>query len=146
VSLLDEARTYLEISKPGKAFIGLVHRLDRPSSGVVAFAKTSKAAARLSESFRNRAVDKHYVCVVNGHLKEKEGTLHDNLTKNSKAKVKILNDVTPLRGNQQRRGQGPGQGQPVVEARLHYTVRLEVTRPSGRNREQSLLHITLETG
>jgi 23S rRNA pseudouridine1911/1915/1917 synthase len=111
----------------------LVHYLDRPSSGVVAFVKTFKAAARLSESFRNRVVNKHYVCVVNGHLKEKEGTLHDNLTKNSKAKVKILNDVTPLRGNQQRRGQGQEQEQPVVEARLHYTARLEVTLETGQS-------------
>ena len=164
--MLDEARSYLETNKPGKAYIGLVHRLDRPSSGVVAFAKTSKAAARLSESFRNRLVNKHYVCVVNGHLKDKQGTLHDNLVKSSKAKVRILNEATPLPLRRRGKGQQGQQGQqqegeqeqqqeggqeqwqegPVVEARLHYSVRLQITRPSGRHREQSLLHVTLDTG
>lgn len=48
---------------------GLIHRIDRPCSGVVVFAKTSKAAARISESFRERKVSKDYLCVVNGYLK-----------------------------------------------------------------------------
>jgi 23S rRNA-/tRNA-specific pseudouridylate synthase len=48
--------------------LGLVHRIDRPCSGVVVFAKTSKAAARLSESFRLRKVVKEYLCIVNGQL------------------------------------------------------------------------------
>ena len=55
--------------KPRLLFVqGLVHRIDRPCSGVVVFAKTSKAAARLSESFRLRKVVKEYFCIVNGHL------------------------------------------------------------------------------
>lgn len=54
--------------KPGDAYVGLVHRLDRPCSGLVVLAKTSKAAARLSEAFRERRVVKKYMCVVEGAL------------------------------------------------------------------------------
>ena len=133
-SLLDEARAYLERRKPGKAYVGLVHRLDRPTSGVVVFAKTSKAAARLSEAFRDKIVKKHYVCIVNGHVEQREGTLHDLLAvKNSNGKVKIVNgDHT-----------NPGR---VVDAHLRYIVLHQLTRPSGKNREQSLLHVELGTG
>lgn len=150
MSLLDEARTYLETHKPGKAYIGLVHRLDRPASGVVAFAKTSKAAARLSECFRNRIVNKHYVCVVNGHLEEKQGFLHDHLVKSSKGKVRILNTAAsaafpPRNGKGQGLRQGQGKGG-VIEARLQYSVLLQITRPAGRNLQQSLLHVQLDTG
>jgi 23S rRNA pseudouridine1911/1915/1917 synthase len=61
-SLLDVVRAYRKETehKPGAVFVGLVHRLDRPVSGVVAFAKTSKAAARLSEQFREGVVRKCY--------------------------------------------------------------------------------------
>ncbi|MCY2961525.1 MAG: RluA family pseudouridine synthase [Planctomycetota bacterium] len=61
-SLLDLARAWVraEFAKPGEAFLGLVHRLDRPVSGVVVFARTSKGASRLSESFRERSAVKHY--------------------------------------------------------------------------------------
>jgi 23S rRNA pseudouridine1911/1915/1917 synthase len=66
-----------------------VHRLDRPTSGAVVFAKTSKAAARVSESFSSRVVKKHYVCVVNGHVAVREGMLCDRLVKSSDAGVKV---------------------------------------------------------
>lgn len=89
-NLVDEARSYLETHKPGRAYVGLVHRLDRPCSGVVALAKTSKAAARLSESFRSRTVKKHYVCVVNGHVSESHGLVCDHLMKSTKGKVRIV--------------------------------------------------------
>jgi 23S rRNA pseudouridine1911/1915/1917 synthase len=61
-SLLERARAWVqrEFSKPGKAFLGVVHRLDRPVSGVVVFARTSKGAQRLSQAFRSRAVEKTY--------------------------------------------------------------------------------------
>ena len=64
-------------NKPGDAFLGMVHRLDRPCSGVIAFAKTSKCAMRLSEALRDRSVDlkKEYLCVVNGVI-ERSGTCH----------------------------------------------------------------------
>ncbi len=67
-SLLDCARKYIKdkFNKPGNVYIGLVHRLDRPTSGVVVFALTSKAAKRLSEQFRVRAVRKIYWALVEG--------------------------------------------------------------------------------
>ena len=61
-SLLDQGKDWLRerFDKPGNVFLGVVHRLDRPVSGVVAFARTSKAAARLSAAFRDRQVEKLY--------------------------------------------------------------------------------------
>ncbi len=61
---------------------GLVHRLDRPVGGVMVFAKTSKAAARLSESIRNKSFSKTYLAVANGYFEEKHGVLEDYLWKN----------------------------------------------------------------
>ncbi|TNF25850.1 MAG: RNA pseudouridine synthase [Deltaproteobacteria bacterium] len=67
-NLLDRGRAWLkaEYDKPGNVFLGLVHRLDRNVSGVVLFARTSKAASRLADAFRRRAVDKTYLAVVVG--------------------------------------------------------------------------------
>lgn len=53
-------------NKPGNVFLGLVHRLDRPTGGVMVFAKTSKAASRLSKELKDKNLRKHYLCVVNG--------------------------------------------------------------------------------
>ncbi|MFT6111141.1 MAG: 23S rRNA pseudouridine1911/1915/1917 synthase [Planctomycetota bacterium] len=65
-SLLDIARAWVkeEYGKPGEVFLGVVHRLDRPVSGVVCFARTSKGAARMGESFRNRAARKIYLAIT----------------------------------------------------------------------------------
>ena len=67
-SLMDEVKGYLKkkYKKPGNVFLGLVHRLDRPVSGVVLFAKTSKGASRLSEQFRNHTIEKTYHALVVG--------------------------------------------------------------------------------
>ncbi|MBF0527248.1 MAG: hypothetical protein HQK56_19375, partial [Deltaproteobacteria bacterium] len=75
-SLLDLGKHWLQqkYQKPGQAFLGLLHRLDRPVSGVVLFAKTSKAARRLSEQFRSRQIVKIYLAVVEGHPAPPEGT------------------------------------------------------------------------
>lgn len=77
VTALDLARQHVKETraKPGNVFLGLVHRLDRPVSGVMVFARTSKAAARLSQSFHDRKVEKSYLCVVSGIVKEDEGEL-----------------------------------------------------------------------
>lgn len=66
VSLLDLARAWVkeEYHKPGDVFLGVVHRLDRPVSGVVCFARTSKGAARMGESFRQKTARKFYVAVT----------------------------------------------------------------------------------
>lgn len=77
-SLLDCAREYIKdkFNKPGNVYLGLVHRLDRPTSGVVVFALTSKAAKRLSEQFRVGRVRKIYWALVEGKT-PKEGILVD---------------------------------------------------------------------
>lgn len=71
-SLYDVARHYLKttFNKPGNVYLGLVHRLDRPVSGVVVFARTSKAAGRLSDQFRRKTVQKRYWALVEGEPPE----------------------------------------------------------------------------
>ena len=66
--LLNLVKTYLKetYNKPGDAFVGLVHRLDRPTGGIMVFAKTSKAASRLSEQMRSGDFEKKYLTVVVG--------------------------------------------------------------------------------
>lgn len=68
LSLLDEVKQFIKErdKKPGNVFVGLLHRLDRPVSGVVLFAKTSKGAARLSEQIREHTVEKVYEALVEG--------------------------------------------------------------------------------
>ena len=83
-SLLDYAREYIKdkFNKPGNVYIGLVHRLDRPTSGVVVFALTSKAAKRLSEQFRVGSVRKIYWALVEGKTPT-NGTLADRIHRHS---------------------------------------------------------------
>ena len=78
--------------KPGNVFIGLVHRLDRPVGGVMVFAKTSKAASRLSEQVRNKSFKKTYRAVIHGNMNKNEDTLKDYLYKNKKTNmVSVVN-------------------------------------------------------
>ena len=70
--------------KPGNVYLGLIHRLDRPVGGVMVFAKTSKAAARLSEQVREKTFKKKYLVIVDGKLEQKEGVWEDYLLKNEK--------------------------------------------------------------
>ncbi|MBE3596374.1 MAG: RluA family pseudouridine synthase [Hydrogenibacillus sp.] len=79
--LLKTRRKIVE-HKKGEAFLGLVHRLDQPTGGVMVFAKTSKAAARLSEAFRKREAVKIYLTVTDGVPRPGRGTLRDCLKKN----------------------------------------------------------------
>ena len=83
-SLLDIARGYIKekFAKPGNVYLGLVHRLDRPVSGVIVLARTSKSAARLSEQFRSRNVRKIYWAIVQGNV-SKSGTLEDRIVRKS---------------------------------------------------------------
>jgi len=83
--LLERVREYIEekYDKPGKAFVGVIHRIDRPVSGVVVFGKTSKGVARMSELFHDRAVKKTYWAVVKKKPDPEHGTLIHYLTKNS---------------------------------------------------------------
>ena len=69
-SLLEYAKSYIKdkYNKPGNVYLGLVHRLDRPVSGVVVFARTSKAASRLSRQFKERTTEKTYTAIVEGEI------------------------------------------------------------------------------
>ncbi|MBI5607918.1 MAG: RNA pseudouridine synthase [Deltaproteobacteria bacterium] len=81
IDLLTMAKHWIkrEYAKPGEVFVGLVHRLDRPARGVVVLARTSKAAARLSEQFRNRTTVKRYEVVVLGQPEPPAAELRDQL-------------------------------------------------------------------
>lgn len=71
-------------NKPGNVFLGVIHRLDRPTSGVLVFAKTSKALTRMNDLFRTQDVEKLYWAIVEREPKTKEGSLRDYLLKNNK--------------------------------------------------------------
>lgn len=74
-------------NKPGNVYLGLVHRLDRPVGGVMVFAKTSKAASRLSEQVRKKIFEKKYLAVVDGKINNKKGTLEDYLYKDERNNI-----------------------------------------------------------
>ena len=71
-------------NKPGNVYLGLVHRLDRPVGGVMVFAKTSKAASRLSEEVRNKTMKKTYLAIVNGKMEEESTQFVDYMWKDEK--------------------------------------------------------------
>ena len=84
--LSDILKEYLKekYNKPGAVYLGVVHRLDRPTSGIVLFAKTSKALSRLNESFKNRETQKTYWAVVKNTPEETSATLTHYLVRNPK--------------------------------------------------------------
>jgi 23S rRNA pseudouridine1911/1915/1917 synthase len=85
-SLVELATGYLKAryQKPGNVYVGLLHRLDRPTSGVVLLAKTSKAANRLSAQFRAGTISKLYWAIVEGKAREQEGEWVDLLEKDTR--------------------------------------------------------------
>src|SRR5699024_10791545 len=70
--------------KPGQVYLGLVHRLDRPVGGTMVFSKTSKAASRLSDMIRRNTIERSYLAVVHGTVKQKKGQLVHYLYKDRK--------------------------------------------------------------
>lgn len=92
--LLSLLKSYLKekYQKPGNVYLGLVHRLDRPVSGVMVFAKTSKAASRLSEQVRNQQLKKEYHAVVIGNNLKPKDTLKDFLLKDEKTNTTYVNE------------------------------------------------------
>ncbi len=86
IDMLSIVKQYIKekYHKPGEVYLGLVHRLDRPVGGVMVFAKTSKAAGRLSEEVRTKQFKKKYLVIVDGKFENKEGTLQDYLLKNER--------------------------------------------------------------
>jgi len=89
LSLLKEYRRVHE-NKPGEAWLGLVHRLDRPTGGICVFAKTSKAASRLSDQIRTNRLIKEYHCVVEGRFQELTGAYQDWLLKDHRQNQSIV--------------------------------------------------------
>jgi 23S rRNA pseudouridine1911/1915/1917 synthase len=84
--LSDVVKAYLKekYNKPGEVFLGVVHRLDRPTTGIVVFAKTSKALTRLNETFKNRETQKTYWAVVKNQPPKETDTLVHFLKRNAK--------------------------------------------------------------
>ena len=120
-SLLDILKMYIKekYNKPGNVYLGLVHRLDRPVGGVMVFARTSKAASRLSEQIRNKSFKKTYNAVLIGNINE-SGTLKDKLLKDEKTNIVKVDDSGK-------------------EAILHY-------KKIDSKDDMSLVEINLETG
>lgn len=83
IDLLSMVKDYIKIkyNKPGNVYIGLVHRLDRPVGGVMVFARTSKAAARLTKQIEKHQMEKKYLAVVNGIIKKGSGRMIDRIEK-----------------------------------------------------------------
>lgn len=108
-SLLDEIKDFIKIRdhKPGNVFLGLVHRIDRPTSGLVIYAKTSKALSRLTQMVKNREIEKTYWAIVPKEMIPLEQKLVHYLRKNEKNnKATVFEKVT----------------EGAKEARLHYKV------------------------
>lgn len=125
LSLQDECKQYIKekYQKPGEVYLGLVHRLDRPVGGLVAFARTSKAASRLSEQLRTHHMEREYLAVLEGEDLPARGDLRDWLLQGEDGLVRVVTEGTPG----------------AKEARLHYE-RL------GAQDGTALVHLRLETG
>ncbi|MDR1263599.1 MAG: RluA family pseudouridine synthase [Oscillospiraceae bacterium] len=113
-------------SKPGGVYLGMVHRMDRPVGGVIAFARTSKAAARLSEQLREHSMKRSYMAVVRGYADD-DGIMRDYLIKDGKTNVVSVTDKDAVGSR---------------EAVLRYKRLAATDMPE----PLSLLEIQLETG
>lgn len=124
--LSETVKQYLKekYKKPGNVFIGVTHRLDRPVSGLVVFAKTSKALSRLNEMFRNGEVKKTYWAVVKNRPPQEEGELVHYMIRNEKQNKSYAYDR-----------EKPGSKKAI----LHY-------RLIGYSQNYYLLEIDLKTG
>ena len=94
IDMLSIIKEYLKekYNKPGNVYLGLVHRLDRPVGGVMVFAKTSKAASRLSNQVREKTFKKKYLAVVDGKFETSNGILEDYLYKDERNNIsKVVN-------------------------------------------------------
>ena len=97
IDMLTIIKKYIKekYNKPGDVYLGLVHRLDRPVGGIMVFAKTSKAAGRLSEQVRVKDFKKKYLVIVDGKMESEKGFLEDYLLKNEKLNMsKVVKEGT----------------------------------------------------
>ena len=129
-SLCEVVAEYVakKYNKPGKAFIGTVHRLDRPVSGVILYAKTSKALSRLTVMFREREVQKTYWAVVKPSINPPQGKVVNYLKKNSRQNKSYVYE-TP--GNNRKKAE---LNHKTVGNGDHYCF-LEVMPKSGRHHQ-----------
>lgn len=111
-------------NKPGNVFCGITHRLDRPVSGIVVFAKTSKALPRLNKMFQDKEIKKTYWAIVKNKPREPEGTLTNYLVRNEKQNKSYAYDT---------------EKPDSKKAILHYKL-------IGQSDKYNLLEIDLETG
>ena len=90
--LSERVKKYLKVkyNKPGNVFLGTIHRIDRPTSGIVIFAKTSKALSRMNEKFRQNKISKTYWAIVKNRLPKKNDLLKHYLLKNQKKNKSFL--------------------------------------------------------
>ncbi|MFI3322677.1 MAG: pseudouridine synthase [Rikenellaceae bacterium] len=90
----DEIKSFIKYrdSKPGAVFLGVIHRIDRPVSGVVVFAKTSKALTRMNETVKNREVKKRYYAITERAPKQEEGILTHYIKRNGKTNRSVAYD------------------------------------------------------
>lgn len=94
MDLLTMVKSYIKekYNKPGNVYLGLVHRLDRPVGGLMVFAKTSKAAKRLSEQIKNKEFSKYYLAIIDNNIKEDNGVFKDKLKKLDNGNTIISDD------------------------------------------------------
>lgn len=83
ISIMDMVKSYIKekYHKPGNVYLGLVHRLDRPVGGIMVFARSSKAASRLTKAFNEHKITKKYLAIVHGKMEKDRGTLVDKIEK-----------------------------------------------------------------
>lgn len=93
--LVDKVKVYIKkkYNKPGAVFLGVIHRLDRPTSGVVLFARTSKALIRMNQQFKDRIIDKTYWAIVPRGINPPAATLTHWLKRNTKMNKSFAHDV-----------------------------------------------------
>ena len=85
-TLAEKVKKYIKkkYNKKGDVFLGIIHRLDRPTSGIIVYAKTSKALSRMNELFRNNKIKKKYWAIIENKPTQEEGKLENYLLKNQK--------------------------------------------------------------
>ncbi len=130
VSLDNEIKKYIteKYKKPGEAFLGVVHRLDRPVSGIMLFARTSKALGRFNEMFRIRQIKKIYMVIVKERPPEDEATITHFLKKNEKQNKSYVYD-NEVKGSKE----GSLTYRLIARAERYYL--LEVELHSGRHHQ-----------
>lgn len=95
ITLIDLIKAHLKdkYQKPGNVFLGLIHRIDRPAAGIVVFAKTSKALARMNQLFHDRKVRKIYLAIVEHRTPINEGLITHYLKKNEKNNKAYISEI-----------------------------------------------------